>query len=559
MCADTGDKKRLILRAMLAAAIIIGIVYVPAIFFQFVNWDDDVHLVANYFLQTPQQDFLKAVFSTTVNGIYIPLTTLSFAVEKLIWGMDPRIYHLNNILLHIAVSVLLIPFGCALGMSVAAAWLAALIFGLHPMHVESVAWVTERKDVLFALFYLVGLILYLKYISFESVDAASRHRKMYFQKWGMFLLAVICAVLSTLAKPMAMSFPLIAGLMDIYLRRRITLGVIAEKIIIGLPLVPIGLFTYQNYAQHDPVPLMTSVLLWIWSFMFYLYKFVAMDYYVLIYQSPLPVNLANPLHALSVMGFVGLVVAIYLFRRCRMFVWALAFYLCSIFLVLRWDMAKDINIVADRFMYLPSIGLCFLFGVMVHQGLLRFKNRKVVRNVLLAICVSVFFLLIIKTRQQIFVWRDSVSLWQHQLTYQPGAAPALAYNKLASAYADQVKLLEKLSRHGAAGLTEEEKKVFTKILNLYQKSLVIKPDYADSYYRLGKIAQMMKDVSRSEDYFLRALRYDPGHFEASLELGEIYLQQTDTQRAQFYFENAIQITPDNQNVRKRVRDLTLQK
>lgn len=559
MCADTGDKKRLILRAMLAAAIIIGIVYVPAIFFQFVNWDDDVHLVANYFLQTPQQDFLKAVFSTTVNGIYIPLTTLSFAVEKLIWGMDPRIYHLNNILLHIAVSVLLIPFGCALGMSVAAAWLAALIFGLHPMHVESVAWVTERKDVLFALFYLVGLILYLKYISFESVDAASRHRKMYFQKWGMFLLAVICAVLSTLAKPMAMSFPLIAGLMDIYLRRRITLGVIAEKIIIGLPLVPIGLFTYQNYAQHDPVPLMTSVLLWIWSFMFYLYKFVAMDYYVLIYQSPLPVNLANPLHALSVMGFVGLVVAIYLFRRCRMFVWALAFYLCSIFLVLRWDMAKDINIVADRFMYLPSIGLCFLFGVMVHQGLLRFKNRKVVRNVLLAICVSVFFLLIIKIRQQIFVWRDSVSLWQHQLTYQPNAAPALAYNKLASAYSDQIQLLDKLSHQGVAELTNDEKETFTEILNMYQRSLTIKPDYADSYYRLGKIAQMMKDVSRSEDYFLRALRYDPGHFEASLELGEIYLQQNDTQRAQFYFENAIKITPDNQNVRKRVRDLTLQK
>ncbi len=145
-------KKRFIWICLALILAVVAVVYLPSLDNSFVNWDDDVHLLNNLSVRSLSFDNLKAIFTEKVNGTYIPLTTLSFAIEYHFFGYDPFVYHLTNLVLHLLVICLVYFFALRLGLSLIGAGISALIFGLHPMHVESVAWVTERKDVLYAFF-----------------------------------------------------------------------------------------------------------------------------------------------------------------------------------------------------------------------------------------------------------------------------------------------------------------------------------------------------------------------------------------------------------------------
>lgn len=541
-------------KPLILIGLLIGVVYFPALFNQFVNWDDDVHLINNYFIQTPDDHYIQRIFSTTVNGIYIPLTTLSYAVEHYFFGNTPFVYHLNNVLLHLAVTLLIIPIALQLGLTLTQGICASVLFGLHPMHVESVAWVTERKDVLYALFYLLGLLMYLHYIFLvqKEVQAEKHQSAFYVKKWGLFIGAFVCGLLSALAKPMAMSFPIVLGLCDVYCRRPLKPYVILEKFLIGMCLFVIGSITFQRYAHSANISCVDSVLIWVWSLMFYMYKFFCINYFVLIYKFPQPITITNPVYGWSCVGFLAMIITGITYRHQRLFVFAILYYVCSVFLVLRWDFEKDINAVADRYMYLPSLGLCLWLGVIGGNVLDQDYLKRWKKNLVLAGMVLLMSILGYKTHQQILVWKSSVTLWEHQLVYQPQAATALTYNKLASAYADEMDLTEKLKRSGIQGLSIPEMKKYQQILNLYQASLSIKPDYADTFFRLARIYKAAGESAKSEAYLGKTIQADPDHFEARLDLGEIYWSRGDRSSAEVQFQKAISINPENKNVIRRI-------
>ncbi|MCK5581082.1 MAG: hypothetical protein KAJ18_07385, partial [Candidatus Omnitrophica bacterium] len=186
----TKPSQKNILIGIFCVFLLIFIAYLPALQNDFVNWDDDAHLFQNQFIQSFN---VQDIFTTTVNRTYIPLTSLSFAIEYYFFGEDPFVYHFNNVLLHLLVTGFVFQFGLRIGLSLTASTVGALIFGLHPMHVESVAWVTERKDVLYAFFYMLALLCYCSYVS-----SLATKRK------GILLVAtMVLGVLSALAKPMA--------------------------------------------------------------------------------------------------------------------------------------------------------------------------------------------------------------------------------------------------------------------------------------------------------------------------------------------------------------------
>ena len=128
--------------------------FAPVLHHQFTHFDDNFQVTENPFIQSLEWDKLVGIFRTSVLGVYSPLATLSFALEYRFFGLDPFIFHLDNLLLHLAVSSLVFCFFLRLGLPLRAAALGALLFGIHPLKVESVAWVTERKDVLFSFFYI---------------------------------------------------------------------------------------------------------------------------------------------------------------------------------------------------------------------------------------------------------------------------------------------------------------------------------------------------------------------------------------------------------------------
>ena len=247
-----------IILAVAGIVLLVFFVYTPALENGFVNWDDDVHSTRNQFIRSLDFRHIKEIFTTTVNKIYIPLTTLSFAVERHFFGLDPFVYHLNNILLHIFVTICVFMFSFHCGLSLSGATIAALIFGVHPMHVESVAWVTERKDVLYASFFMLSLLSYSHYI------------KTGCEKIRYFLFTMVLGFLSVLAKPMALSLPMVLFVLDWFYRRKISVASLIEKALVAFLLAPVVWVTYQAHARMLELVFPRSLLLWIWNLTFYL-------------------------------------------------------------------------------------------------------------------------------------------------------------------------------------------------------------------------------------------------------------------------------------------------
>ncbi len=148
-------RQTLVISALL---ILTFLIYAQVLGHEFVNWDDNTHITENLQVRSLSSDNITRIFTSTIHKTYIPLTILSFAVEYKLVGLNPFLYHLNNLLLHLLVVFLIFRFAMVLGLKPIGAVTAAFIFGLHPMHVESVAWATERKDVLYSVFYLGSVL-----------------------------------------------------------------------------------------------------------------------------------------------------------------------------------------------------------------------------------------------------------------------------------------------------------------------------------------------------------------------------------------------------------------
>ena len=381
--------------------LIVFLSFGPALSASFLNWDDDTHVYENPLVRSLDFQNIKRIFQTTINDTYIPLTVLSLTLEHYFVGLKPFVYHLNNLLLHGGVVALVLILGLRCGLSLRAAGVAALLFGVHPMHVESVVWVTERKDVLYAFFYLLSLIQYHSYTQT--------------QRWRDFLLSLLWGFLSVLAKPMALSLPLVLFLCDALWQRRWTAHILWKKIPF---LVLMGPVVWITYSLHTRVPvghLPESALIWIWTFAFYPVKFLwpweLTAYYVL----PKPVAITQPHYALA-LGVLCL--AVFLLIRLRRYKWpifSLGFYFASIFFLLRFDDLRDTNIVADRFMYLPSLGFCFLAGWLGDQALIHWKQIPS-RGFAYAALVLILLSLFVKTHLQSRVWKDNLTFWNYVIS-----------------------------------------------------------------------------------------------------------------------------------------------
>ncbi len=244
---------------ILGLAILIFIAFSPSLQNRIDIWDDEVHLSTNKDVRSLTTEGIRKIFTHTVNKTYIPLTTLSFAVEYHFFKYRPVVYHFTNIVLHWIVTVLIFLIGLRLGLSPTGSFLAALLFGIHPLRVESVAWVTERKDVLYAVFYLLAVYAHCRYVQSRSK--------------GFFVVAMVCGLLSILAKAMALSLPLILLICDGFLKREFKPGVWFEKLFHLAYIVPIAWLTYSLNARMSIQNGGEAFLTWIWTLVFYLRKF----------------------------------------------------------------------------------------------------------------------------------------------------------------------------------------------------------------------------------------------------------------------------------------------
>ncbi|MBF0331627.1 MAG: tetratricopeptide repeat protein, partial [Candidatus Omnitrophica bacterium] len=520
-----GEKKLSWRHYVILAALTVA-AFFPVLRAEFLNWDDQTHLIRNEAVLTFD---LGGMFMHVVQDIYIPLTSLSFAVEKAVFGLNPFVFHLDNLLLHIAVACLLMGLFTRLGAVPMAAFFGSALFALHPMHVESVAWVTERKDVLYAVFYVLALRQWWAYLE---------QRKPY--DLGVTLL---WACLSLLAKPMAVSLPLVMIFMEWWKAGSVRQVRWKMYVPVGVLTGVIGWMTYLHHTRNPIGDPGVSALIWIWTLAFYAWKFCLPFIFHPLYALPSPVGLFEPVYLAAVI-FVG-IVSVYIFRVARHHLdrWLLlaaGFFFLSIFFVLRFD-SHDTHVVADRFMYLPSAMVCLWLGIKA-EALIARHGRWVQ-----AVIVVVMLLLAVRTFTYAGVWQDSVTLWSYVIRHYP--QQEIAYNNRAVAYGDMgrydlairdnTQVLTFPSNRALAfynraisfkdwaqeKIKDKDPVAADKLFRLAKADLDaaigIDPYYAKTYNHRGMVRHLLRDEAGALEDLDKAIERDPNYGEAYNNRGNL--------------------------------------
>lgn len=408
---------RWLVYAVLAAAVLLA--YLPALQSSFVNFDDNENIYNN-----PQvvnvtgwrEVFanLPGIFTTPIIGNYNPLPIVTFAVEKRLYGFaNPQLWHADNLILHIICVLLVFEISRLLGLELLPALVCAALFGIQPMRVESVAWLTERKDVLYGAFFLAGMHCYIRYVQGEL------RLKYLYLAGGFFLLALF-------SKIQAVVLPLVMLLIDHYLGRKFERRLLTEKVVFFLLALLFGaLGVHYLNIQNTLTPVARYPFverLCIGSITYLVYLVKSLVPFAMIPTRPFPV-------AFSWISYLSLAIAplllgtLFLFHRRihRVVFFGLLFFTVNVMFLLQIRISGK-AFLADRFTYLAYFGLFFIFAFFMQQLLHRYRRHRA------GLMATVGVILLIyggNTYNQCRIWKNSETLWTRVLEYYPNYPHAL--------------------------------------------------------------------------------------------------------------------------------------
>lgn len=420
----TTDSKPITWLPILVTLVITFFTFTSSLNNKFVNWDDDVNIVENENTYRLDWQHVKAIFTSDVIGNYNPLPILTLAIERHFVGLEGTwLYHWTNLLLHLFCVYFVFRIAKQLGLGLWAAAFCALLFGIHPMRVESVAWVTERKDVLFAAFYLPALYLYVKYVQ------EPENRKKY------YIYMIVLFFFALLSKVQAVALPLSMLCVDYYLRRVDLndfkgiwkMGV--EKIPFFLMSLAAGVINIYTLSQNSSIGVSDNVtnytfadrlLVGAYSFVVYLIKLVIP--YEMSPLYPYPSQLDTPFF-IAPLG-VALVFAFIYFmykQDNRAIVFGFLLFFFNVVFMLQIVGAGQ-GFIADRFTYIPYLG-CF-FAIAYGIDYLS-KNTSSYKSAAYGVAGIFIFLYAFMTYKQNKIWENGATLWSHVLKYYPDSDMAL--------------------------------------------------------------------------------------------------------------------------------------
>ncbi len=511
------DRRWVIYYAVIACVTLLA--FSPVFENGFTNWDDNVYVTENILIHSLSWHNILRIFSPTtfVSLDYHPITIISYALNYAAGKLNPTGYILADILIHLLNVLLVFIFIRKISGSDFAASLCALLFGIHPMHVESVAWISGRKDLLNTLFYLASALLYVSYLEKRTGFAILRY------SGACFLFA--CSLLS---KATTVTLPVVLFLIDYYRERRFSIRMVIDKVPFIVLSIVLGLWAIAGQHGGEAlldgygrVPVFTRIAIACYSFMFYVVKFFVPTGLSALY--PYPDSFSTSLHlrySLSPLFTVaagGL--ALYL-RRSKAFVFGFGFFLINVIFILHFIPASTFAVTADRFSYCASIGLSFIVANYVEQGIASLRLKSVRRGVSAALLCCITLVFGYAVRDRCTVWKNSETLWTDVIGKYPSS---MAYDKRGHVY---------YLKHD-----------FARALEDYNMGLLHDPSDAFLYYDRGLLYDVSGDHARAVKDYDRAIAHKPGLAEAYNNRGFDYYVNGDYVRAIHDFERAISLNP----------------
>ena len=517
---------------------------------QFINYDDGVYIFNGHVDRGLTLEGLRWAFTDTSTGNWHPLTFISHMLDVSVFGLNPGGHHLENVLWHATNSALLF---IALWQMTGGLWRSALVaalFALHPLRVESVAWASERKDVLSSFFYIATVWAYARYTQRP-------------QSWRRYALIAVTLVLGLMSKALLVTAPFLLLLLDFWplARKEKLSALIREKLpFVGLvALFSVVTFLAQKQAgatnQIENITLSERLANVVVAYVLYLGKIVWPHPLTVLYPYERHVSaLAVGVCLLLLLSVTALVLRFGIARRYLITGW---FWFLGTMVPMIGIVQVGWQAYADRYTYVPTIGI-FIALVWLIADLTSPQWRPRV----LAVTAAILAMWAITTWQQLSYWHDDLRLFEHAVastSANPGAQFHLAGDLVDQGrYADAIPHLKETMRmlpnyyppYYTLGLAEEKLGNIDSANQDFSRAIRLKPDYAEAYYARGTMLIEAGKEQAAEPDFHAALKYGLAAVNADFvpraydALGVIAAKRGDFPNAIANFEEAIRARPD---------------
>ncbi len=528
-----------------------GAVFSFSLFNGFINWDDTEYITENPLIRNLSLEGLGNIFSQLHYNGFLPVMELSLAIDYFFWDANPLGFHLTSVMLHLANVSLVYFFSYQLTLKKNVSLITALLFAIHPMHVESVAWAAERKDVLFSFFYLLSLIFYVKYLKSNF-------------KFHFIILCFLFYGLSLFSKWSALPLPAVLLLLDYYFQRKSWKIALFEKLFfLAIPALSIYLHFSKGTIIAEQFPFFFRIFLGVHSLLFYLIKFIAPFNLSAVYPYPelkngfLPAEYYFSLPLLIAMAMPAFVFIKKLKGERRFVFFCIGFFILNLGMVLHFlSPIGGVVVAADRYTYIPYCGLLLLVGFYVEKQFEKSSRKKFLVFLFTGILLSLSFYSISRSK----TWKNSIVFFKDVLSKD--STIAFAWNNLGIAEADEGRQREAIAcysnaikirpdfsfainnralAYDATGQYDKAISDYNYAINLKRSDPMLFFNRALTHYHSGGLENAIKDLSE-------AIEINPAESKYYIKRGAVLNDIGNYSLALKDFLNALKISPQNAEV-----------
>lgn len=535
---------------VIAILVLLGItlfVFLPSINNGFTNWDDPAYITENPDVQSLSWHNIRTYFLKSYMGMggYTPMVLISYALEYHFFGPKPRVFHRHNLVLHLLNCLLVFFLIYLLCRDPLVCLVTTLFFAIHPVQVEAVAWIQGRKDLLFSFFYLTSLILYI-----VGLQKGNKKRFYYF--------SLLFFLLSLLSKILAMSLPLVLLAIDYYKGRGFNKTAVINKIpylALAVAFVIFSIFSVST-ADYSSFTFSTNILhnlfLFFYAIIFYVNKALAPLSLSARYSTAIPA--VFPTLAFHLILFSAAAFVFYRIKKSlnRESVFSLLFFCLTLLPTAAFYLIG--KPYADRYLYIPLIGIFFLAALWVVKWAT--ASGPSLRVPILFTLVVVVVGCAILSRSRINVWRNSQTLWSDVIRHDPQSGTAylnrgeayLAEDKIEAAYKDMKKALIMNPRNANVynnlGIIHFKTQRYQEALACYNRSIQLDPHSFRSYWNRGNLWGKMGRYQLAIADFSKALSMNATSTILLYYRGVTYKRVGQMDQAIADFNRILNINPD---------------